>query len=409
MRIYCFGGGGFALLAILGGCGCVDSFHRPLDPRGRRRLASNPSLTYPMTFVRMRPPSSGAKAWRNDDAEMPPSSMTTATNRRDALRRFRNALISSTSSGVAATLAWHVSSDAARAAAANEDGPPGSQTPQKLKSSAVGAEIFLSGLSIYAMLFVISGRSFPKNDDYSATKARVVMIQPEPYGLDAGRRYYNGVNVRTNDPIPPSDRVRSSCEKGVVDDGCAAAITDFLGEVREISDKGGVGPSDDQRETANAVLTYLDSLSSSSSSSSLSRRPPVHDVGGGGSPPPDDAPVTVAFASYLDGLSRGEIDAPSSTRVVAEYLSSLNEVRGRMVALESSVGRLPDEISSRLENWQRERDEQLAREFVKIEELLIKNVSDGRGGGGMEDRVPSVDMNGNYVPVNGSYGSRGSS
>jgi hypothetical protein len=114
--------------------------------------------------------------------------------------------------------------------------------------------------------------------------------------------------------------------------------------------------------------------------------------------------VSEAFSSYLDGLSRGEIDAPASPRLVADYLASLNEVRVRMIALESSVGRLPDEISGRLEHWQRERDGQLAREFVKIEEFLIKNrgADDGDGGGGGMD---SVDMNGN-VSVNGGYGSR---
>jgi hypothetical protein len=339
----------------------------------------------------MRPPS-------GEGGDEPSSSFSSSYTRRETFRRFRDALLTSTSSA-AALSAWHISPDSALAA--SEDGPSGPQTPQQLKSEAVGAEIFLSGLSIYSMLYVISGRSYPKNDDYSAAKARVVMIEAEPYGLAVGRRYYDGVNIRVNDPIPASDRVRSSCERGVIDDGCAAAITDFLGEVREMSDTG-VGPSEDQRETANVVLTYLDSLSSSSSSSSSiapsssSRRSPGRGVGKGGSPP-SDAPVSVAFASYLDGLSRGEIDAPASPRLVAEYLTSLNDVQGRMVALESSVGRLPDEISSRLEHLQRERDEQLAMEFVKIQEILIKNAS------GPEDHVPSVDMDGNYESVNGSY------
>ena len=260
-------------------------------------------------------------------------------------------------------------------------------------------------MSLFGLLYVLSGRSYPTNDDFSAAKAKVVMIEAEPYGLSVGRRYYDGVNVRANDPIPASDRVKSSCERGVIDDGCAAAISDFLGEVREISDAGGdAGPSVDQRETADAVLTYLDSLSPSSSSSLLGPgRGVVVGGGEGGEGTSSDAPVAVAFASYLDGLSRGEIDAPSSPRVVAEYLSSLNDVRGRMDALETSVGRLPDEISSRLEHLQRERDEQLAMEFVKIRQFLIESGASS----GAENRVPSVDMDGNYEPVNGSYRSRG--
>jgi hypothetical protein len=283
----------------------------------------------------------------------------------------------------------------------DEDAP---MTPEQLKSSAVGAEIGLSAAAILGTLFVISGSSSPQNDDYTAMKARVVMIQPEPYGLEVGRRYYGGVCLSGDEPVPPRDGVRSSCETGVVDDGCAAAIADFLGEVREgagTADGEGGGPSEGQRETANDVLAYLGSLSSPSQSSlsvvdSPSTTPP---------PLPSDGPVSVAFSSYLDGLSRGEIDAPASPRVVADYLASLNEVRERMIALESSVGRLPDEISGRLEHWQRERDEQLAREFVKIEELLIKNRADDGGGGGMEERVPSVDTNENES-VNGGYGSR---
>jgi hypothetical protein len=289
-----------------------------------------------------------------------------------------------------------------------EDGTPSApMTPAQLKSSAVGAEVGLSAAAIFGMLIVVSGKSYPKNDDFSAVKARVVMIQPEPYGLEAGRRYYGGVYVRGDDPeCDYGVRVRSSCETGVVDDGCASAISDFLDEMARggagtDDGEGGGGPSEGQRETANAVLTYLDSLSSpppSSDAPSTTTTPP---------PPPasaDGGPVSEAFSSYLDGLSRGEIDAPASPRLVADYLASLNEVRVRMIALESSVGRLPDEISGRLEHWQRERDGQLAREFVKIEEFLIKNrgADDGDGGGGGMD---SVDMNGN-VSVNGGYGSR---
>jgi hypothetical protein len=479
-------------LAILAGCGCVNAFHCGPSPSssllvevptrspplsssssmairgmtsaivaGRRSprpaAASSSSSSSRSTRSRLRE----GRAPSSDGVRGSPAGASPPT-RREALRRFRDALL--LPSSMAAALVWDGGRDAARASefsdglvpeqqqqqqqldkdggsysvetilasdpspsadgivapdgasvvassssstailaksSSDEDAP---MTPEQLKSSAVGAEIGLSAAAILGTLFVISGSSSPQNDDYTAMKARVVMIQPEPYGLEVGRRYYGGVCLSGDEPVPPRDGVRSSCETGVVDDGCAAAIADFLGEVREgagTADGEGGGPSEGQRETANDVLAYLGSLSSPSQSSlsvvdSPSTTPP---------PLPSDGPVSVAFSSYLDGLSRGEIDAPASPRVVADYLASLNEVRERMIALESSVGRLPDEISGRLEHWQRERDEQLAREFVKIEELLIKNRADDGGGGGMEERVPSVDTNEN-VSVNGGYGSR---
>jgi hypothetical protein len=271
-------------------------------------------------------------------------------------------------------------------------------TPAQLKSSAVAAEIFISAAAIFATLYSVSGRSLPKNNDYSAAKAKVVMIQPEPYGLDKGRRYYGGVYLRGGEPIPACDRVRSSCEDGVVDDGCASAISDFLGEVAREGAAGGAdaggdeGPSEEQREAAGAVLAYLDSLSPTPSAA----RPAP---GGGGA-------VKAAFTSYLDGLSTGQVRPPASPRLVADYLSSLGEVEGRVIALESKVDSLPEEISVRLERRQQERDEELRRELVKIEAFLIRDgVADGGGGGAVDDAVPLVDMNG-IVSVNARYGSR---
>ena len=508
-------------LAILAGCGCVDAFHcgpppptlsassllRDVDVPSRSSSSSSSPSSSTMAIrgrtmsavvvaagrrsprpVAASSSSSSSRSTRSrlregapsrDDGVRGSSSAGAASpTRREALWRFRDALLLSSTAAAAAALAWDSGRDAARASefsdgpvleqqqqqqqldkdggsdsvattilasdpspsaddgiialddgasvvasspssstailakSSSSDGEDGSapMTPAQLKSSAVGAEVGLLAAAIFGVLFVVSGKTYPKNDDFSAVKARVVMIQPEPYGLEAGRRYYGGVYIRGDDPVPDCDygvRVRSSCETGVVDDGCASAISDFLGEVARggagtDDGEGGGGPSEGQRETANAVLAYLDSLSSpppsSDAPSSTTTTPPP--------PPPsaDGGPVSEAFSSYLDGLSRGEIDAPASPRLVADYLASLNEVRGRMIALESSVGRLPDEISGRLEHWQRERDGQLVRELVKIEEFLIKNrgADDGDGGGGGMD---SVDMNGN-VSVNEGYGSR---
>jgi hypothetical protein len=243
---------------------------------------------------------------------------------------------------------------------------------QQLQSSALAAEIGLTAIAIGGMSFMVSGRSFPKNDDFTAVKAKVVMIQPEPYGLGIGRRFYDGVNLRMHDPVPSSD-VMAKCDAGVIDDGCTAAITAYLNKVPEH------GPSVEQTDTANVVLSYLDSLSSSSSASEA--RP-------------------VAFSSYIDVLSRGEIDPPHSPQLVADYLASLNKVKNRITALETSVNSLPDEISIRLENWQREREDQLEIEITKIKEYLIENNS-------IDEEVPSVDMNGNYKSANGSYGTTG--
>ncbi|KAL3777516.1 hypothetical protein ACHAW5_001331 [Stephanodiscus triporus] len=384
-----------AALAILASRGRVDAFRCGLPPplsssssrsRSRSRsMATRGRTSVAVVVVGLRRPPAPAAPSSSSSREIAtcrprPTEEEGSTTRRGAIRRCRDALLSSSSAAIASS---------ASSASARSDEETTTATAAQLRSSAVGAELFLSGIAIFGMLYAVSGRTFPKSDDYSAARAKVVMIQAEPYGLDVGRRYYDGVYLRANDPVPPSDRglVRSSCGAGVVDDGCAAAIANFLGEVRQGGSSGveGGGPSEGQRETAADVLAYLDSLSSSSSSSAAAVAP---------RPPASDARAT-AFSSYLDGLSRGEIDAPASPRLVADYLTSLNEVRGRMIALESSVGRLPDEISSRLEHWQRERDEQLARELVKIEEFLIKN--GGGGGGGMEERVLSSNVNGNYL------------
>ena len=238
--------------------------------------------------------------------------------------------------------------------------------PAFLPEAAVASTI------LYATTRAVTGRVEPNADELTA-KCKVVMIQPEPYGLDTGRRWYNGVDVTINEPVPASD-VRNFCDAGRVNNECTETITGFLGEVSQ--SQNGMEPSEGQKETATAVLSYLDSLASSKKS--------------GG----DGTETTVAFSSYLNGLSTGEIDAPGSPKMVAQYLDALNgqdqrlsTIESKVNALESSVDRLPSEISGRLEQWQADQDAKLAKEFLKIEGYLVN----GEGGSGVLIRCRSAE------------------
>lgn len=248
---------------------------------------------------------------------------------------------------------------------------PKSDTPSEPIGKSFAVEAGGVAVSLGGIYMALTGRIQP-NTDALSPKAKVVMITPEPYGLDTGRRFYKGVDVTINDPVPASD-VRRYCDAGRVDVDCAQTITGFLGDVS--SSKNGMEPSAEQRETAAAVLSYLNTLSSSSPPSS----PPGIGNGDG-----DNARTVEAFSSYLNGLSTGEIDAPSSPQSVANYLSSLRDkadrlsaIEGKVNALESSVDRLPEELSGMLEQWQERQDEVLRREFVKIEEYLMNQKVNG--------------------------------
>ncbi|KAL9188036.1 hypothetical protein ACHAXT_006414 [Thalassiosira profunda] len=242
--------------------------------------------------------------------------------------------------------------------------------PAFLPEAAVASTI------LYATTKAVTGRVEPNSDELTA-KCKVVMIQPEPYGLDTGRRWYNGVDVTINEPVPASD-VRNFCDAGRVNNECTKTITGFLGEVSD--SQNGMEPSEGQKETANAVLSYLDSLAPSKKSSG------------------DGTETSVAFSSYLNGLSSGEIDAPGSPTMVAQYLDALSgeefqrlsTIESKVNALESSVDRLPSEISGRLEQWQADQDAKLAKEFLKIEGYLVNGEGGGigSGGGGSAHQMP---------------------
>jgi len=218
------------------------------------------------------------------------------------------------------------------------------------------AEVTAVAAVLGATLVAVSGEVEGNTDDFSP-KCKIVMIENEPYGLDTGRRWYNGVDITINDPIPASD-IREYCEAGKVNDDCTQTITGFLGEV-STTGSSGKGPTTGQQEAAMAVLSYLDSL---------------NHVGG-----PTSSKTAEAFSSYLNVLSNGEVDAPASPKLVAEYLDSigsegvrrLSTIEDRVNELESSVDRLPEEISGRLVQWQEEQDERLTREFDKIQSFLM--------------------------------------
>eukprot|EP00571_Detonula_confervacea_P006805 CAMPEP_0172314824 /NCGR_PEP_ID=MMETSP1058-20130122/23354_1 /TAXON_ID=83371 /ORGANISM="Detonula confervacea, Strain CCMP 353" /LENGTH=520 /DNA_ID=CAMNT_0013028771 /DNA_START=76 /DNA_END=1638 /DNA_ORIENTATION=- len=265
------------------------------------------------------------------------------------------------------------------------------RTKAESRKNALMAEVGITVAGLGAIAAAVSGRGTP-NTDALISNCKVVMIENEPYGLDNGRRYYNGVDITTNDPIPASD-VRQYCEAGTVNTDCAETITDFLGNVQSNSKNGLESPSMEQQEVATAVLSYLGSLSSDPTHTDNAAMPSHN----GGDVYSSTGHTAVAFSSYLNGISNGEIDAPASPQLVADYLSSLNQVESRMNTLESSVNRIPDEITGRLQEWQEGQDERLAKEFNKIEEYLMK-IEDLDNGGD----VPSVDLNG---AVNAGYDS----
>merc|ERR1712216_200752 len=90
-------------------------------------------------------------------------------------------------------------------------------------------------------LVAITGR-VRENTDPLTAKAKVVMVTNEPYGLDTGRRFYKGVDITGNEPIPASD-VREYCEPGKVNEDCTETIAGFLGEVQSNSQQPEGAPS----------------------------------------------------------------------------------------------------------------------------------------------------------------------
>ena len=205
--------------------------------------------------------------------------------------------------------------------------------------------------SLFALSFpliVLSGAyySFERKKSIDAyysqgtPKVKVVMIENEPYGLDKGRRYYNGVNV-----------VREFCDasKPRASNECVNSIAEFLDNVSHTSNTG-----EENQQTASAIISYLDSLSSRGSNVA----------------PQNSAPQAtgVAFSSYLQGLSEGSIRAPSSAESVAVYLNTLASTeRERLSRLET-----------RVDNLEASMDDKVARELNTIATILVEQCGQGR-------------------------------
>lgn len=248
--------------------------------------------------------------------------------------------------------------------------------PKRKKLLPKGAlpELALATFCVSSLVYFFSDRPM-LNEPGKPPKVKLVMIEPEPYGMDKGRRYYNGVDVTINDPILKAD-IRESCDAGVVSNECAESIAGFIGEVS--NERRGSQVSPEQVEKATDVINYLDSLSSSKGINGNTQ------VNGDTS-----TKTAAAFYSYLNEVSAGNLPAPSSAASVASYLDSIDvhgndsldgyqrairlmELEAKMNRLEQSVERLPTEIFTRIQDWQQGQDDRLSEEIRKIRTFLIQ-------------------------------------
>ena len=155
------------------------------------------------------------------------------------------------------------------------------------------------------------------------------------------------------------------CEPGQVKEDCAEYIRGYLDT---LASTGAVATAGEVK----AIVGYLDSLSSNVT--------PNESTG-------------EAFTNYLDALSTGYIPAPSSARAVFSYLDALSdvtttsatkevdsgpvgsrisEVEDRLNRLESSINNLPDDIASRLVEWQISQEKKMAEDTERIMKLLVE-------------------------------------
>jgi len=256
---------------------------------------------------------------------------------------------------------------------------------QSVKQGAM-PELALATFIMGSVFYSVGGRAI--RDDTGSPKVKVVMIQPEPYGMGTGRRYWKGVDVTINDPVPPAD-IREVCDAGVVTNECAESITGFLGEVS--NEQRGAAVSEEQVEKATAVASYLDSLSSKGINGNT--------PGQGGS-----TNTATAFYSYLNEVSAGNLPAPSSAESVASYLDSLDlkggdsldgyqravrlsAIETKMNQLEERVDMLPAEIVDKMQYWQEGHDVRLSDEIRKIRAFLIQGDQQQQANGESEPEL----------------------
>jgi len=147
------------------------------------------------------------------------------------------------------------------------------------------------------------------------------------------------------------------CEPGTRSSNCAGALKGYLDGLAT------TGAVASDREVI-TIVGYLDSLSSNTTPGGTSR-------------------TGAAFTTYLDALSSGTAPSPPSAKAVAGYLNDLTvsspdgsvgtrvvDIEGRLNKLESSISSLPDDIASRIINWQDSQDKKMSEELDKIKKML---------------------------------------
>ena len=191
-------------------------------------------------------------------------------------------------------------------------------------------------------------------------------------------------------------KIEEYCEPNKVNQECSESISSYLGSVtKQQVDEGA------QKAAAQKIISYLDSLSSPAAQQGPSFTGTV----------PTKAKVvakkepsqtSAAFSSYLDALSSGSVQEAPSAKAVAGYLDVLSaeakasavpkvapqivdnrieEVEDRLNRLESSVASLPDNIASRLIEWQVRQDQKVNDEIEKIKMYLMEEKTLGEQDG----------------------------
>ncbi len=260
-------------------------------------------------------------------------------------------------------------------------------SPTQQNDSIAGfLEFSLGALAFGGVALSFTGRG--GTHDGNTQIAKVVMVQSEPYGLGKGRNWYNGVDITANKPKLAND-VQKYCDAGQgVTSECAQSIAGYLETVTTLS-------TQEKDETTFAIISYLESLSGGVNG---------NNIGSCGT-----TKRGAAFSCYVEGVSTGSVPGPTSAVSVTNYLVSLannavtnkssprieglqfeqssfdgyeqdfylkreyllSTIEQRVDKLESSVDQLPDELSSRLEQWQRMQDYRLSKEISEILSYLV--------------------------------------
>ena len=187
-------------------------------------------------------------------------------------------------------------------------------------------------------------------------------------------------------------KIEEYCEPTKVNSECSESISSYLSNLSEQQVEEGT-----QKAAAKQIISYLDSLSHSSAARQTSFEgtvPTQADIAmKKGAMKKGSSQTSAAFSSYLDALSTGSVKEPPSAQAVAGYLEVLSteakkstsrvdsrivEVEDRLNRLESSVASLPDNIASRLIEWQSRQDQRVNDEIEKIKTYLMdEKVSSG--------------------------------